>query len=238
MKDLPLPSATPEILYEDDSLLAISKPAGLLSIPDGYNPALPHVAGILQPAFGKLWIVHRLDRETSGVMLLAKSLIVHHNLNLQFEHREVVKKYHALVLAHPDWEEVQIDLPLRVGADRKHRTLPVPTTGKPAKTGFRVLARFDIGCLIEASPHSGYTHQIRSHLSAIGLPIMGDLLYFTVHPGAPYHKLVVSSGVEFIQRVALHAFSIAFIHPDRHLPIQIEAAYPRDFQTAIDQLKK
>lgn len=237
MKDPHKVSMTPEILYQDESLIAIMKPAGLLSIPDGYDPAIPHVSGILAGLYGKLWIVHRLDRETSGVMILAKSSASHRDLNIQFEHREVKKCYHTLLFALPDWEAIHIDMALKINGDRKHRTVVDLIAGKPAQTSFAVVSRYTAGSLIEANPQSGYTHQIRAHLAAIGLPIMGDQLYFSIQPNAPYQKLPKSSGIEIIGRVALHARSITFRSPETGLPVKIEAPYPDDFQTALQKLK-
>jgi RluA family pseudouridine synthase len=226
-----------DILYQDDSLIAFNKPAGLLSIPDGYAPELPHVAGVLAPQFGKCWIVHRLDRETSGIIILARSLATHRSLNLQFEHRQVNKQYHALVSAIPAWSEITVDFPLRVNADRKHRTLTATLTGKPAVTGFRILQQYPGGCLVEASPHTGYTHQIRAHLAAIGLPILGDVQYFGIRPEPAFPKLVTSPGTDLISRVALHARSISFSHPVTGLPIYLESPYPVDFQQALAALE-
>ncbi len=162
------------ILFQDDVILAINKPAGLLSIPDGYNPALPHVAGCLAPLFGRCWIVHRLDRDTSGVMILARTPAAHRELNIQFEQRQVKKIYHAFVQGQPEWTTILVDTPLRVNGDRKHRTVAAPLTGKAARRISEILERFPWGCLIEAQPHTGYTHQIRAHLATIGFPILAD----------------------------------------------------------------
>jgi RluA family pseudouridine synthase len=228
----------PVILYQDEDVLAINKPAGLLSIPDGYDLSLPHVAGVLAPQFGKVWIVHRLDRETSGVLLLARSLEAHRDLNLQFEHRQVNKIYHALIVGQPVWEEIEMDAPLLVNADRKHRTLVSKLNGKPAQTSLRVLSRFTDASLIEARPHTGYTHQIRAHLAFSGFSILQDKLYVNI-PGAPIRQ---SAGINFpaglIDRMALHARSIACLHPLRHTPLEIEAHYPPDFLAALQWLHK
>src|SRR5512136_520643 len=99
------------ILYIDDVLLVIDKPAGLPSLPDGYNPATPHVRSLLEPIFGRVWFVHRLDRDTSGVLLLARSAAAHRILNTQFDQRQVKKVYHALVYGSPDWVAKTVDLP-------------------------------------------------------------------------------------------------------------------------------
>jgi len=223
----------PEILYQDEDILAINKPAGLLSIPDGYNLSLPHVAGVLATEFGKVWIVHRLDRETSGLLLLARTPTAHRDLNLQFEHRQVAKCYHALILGQPAWDEIQTRAPIWVNADRKHRTLVSALNGKPAQTDFRVMRRSENVCLIEARPHTGYTHQIRAHLAALGFPILHDRLYMNV-PGAPAGRPTgFSIPAGLIERVALHAYSIECLHPLQHTPLHLDAPDPPDFLAAL-----
>ena len=92
------------VLWHDDSLLVVNKPAGLPSLPDGYQPTAPHLKSVLEPAFGPLWIVHRLDRDTSGVIVLARTAEAHRVLNTQFEKRQVTKVYHALVLGRSGLE--------------------------------------------------------------------------------------------------------------------------------------
>jgi RluA family pseudouridine synthase len=228
----------PTLLYQDESLLCIHKPAGLLSIPDGYNPEAPHVIKLLAPEFGRLWIVHRLDRETSGVMILARSALAHRELNRQFEHHDIQKIYYALTAGQPDWETIYVDLPLRVNGDRKHRTVVSSLIGKPARTDFKILRRFRSACWIEARPHSGYTHQIRAHLTAIGCPILGDALYRNANyqTGLALDAQLLAEPP--IQRVALHAFSIAFGHPITFIPMSIEDPLPQDFQQALDFLAK
>jgi RluA family pseudouridine synthase len=234
MEDIP-------ILFVDEQLLILNKPAGLRSIADGYNPNLPHLSGLLQSEFGRLWTVHRLDKDTSGVIIFTRTPAAHRHLSLQFEHRQVRKEYHALVLGHPDWEVQEVNLPLRVNGDRRHRTVIDTPNGSPAATSLKLLARFapvqteeSSGtpaaiCLIAAYPHSGYTHQIRAHLAAIRLPIYADPLYTSLHPAdraAAIPRLP-------IQRTALHARLVVFTHPTTGLEISVEAPYPLDFQSTL-----
>jgi RluA family pseudouridine synthase len=229
---LPKPPANcPEIdiISMDDEILAINKPAGLLSIPDGYQPALPHVAGCLYSQFGKCWIVHRLDRETSGVMILARNAFAHRALNIQFEHRQVIKVYHAAILGQPEWEHILEETPLRVNGDRKHRTVADPLNGKSAQTDFRVLQRYAWGCLVEARPHTGYTHQIRAHLAHLGFPILGDELYRNTGSNKK-SKSPGEAAPPVMERLALHAYQIEFTHPRTQTPIQLIAPYPPDLQ--------
>ncbi len=224
---------TPDLLYEDEWVLAVDKPPGLRTIPDGYNPSLPHLVGLLKEAYGPIWVVHRLDKDTSGVILFARAPAAHRDLCVQFEQRQTQKTYHALVVGAPDWEDREINLPLRVNGDRRHRTVIDTVKGRPASTTCRVLRRFagfhPAVTLLEAHPHSGYTHQIRSHLAAQGLPLLGDPLYKSLHPA----RQLTPAPVLPIQRTALHALQVAFRHPQTGSTLTIQAPYPEDFRQTI-----
>lgn len=232
------------ILWLDESLLVLNKPAGLLSLPDGYDPTAPHVRSLLEPLYGRLWIVHRLDRETSGVLVLTRSAQAHRALNTQFDTRQVEKCYHALVVGDPAWEQQVIELPLRPNGDRRHRTLVDTGRGKPALTEVRVLERFGCYALVEAVLHTGRTHQARAHLAAVGFPLAADTLY-----GAPGSLLLLSelkpgfSGGKkgecaLLKRVGLHAHSLALHHPLSGASLRFQAPYPKDFAGALRQLRR
>ena len=212
------------ILWSDDSLLAVNKPSGMLTLPDGYDRTLPHLRSILEPTFGRLWIVHRLDRETSGIIVLGRSADAHRHLNTQFQEHRASKLYHALVAGQPTWERYTASDPLRQDGDRRHRTVVDPITGKPAITGFRVLRRLEGYSLLEAAPLTGRTHQIRTHLKHIGHPILGDPLYGD--PTQPCHAL--------LPRLGLHALSLTLIHPKTEQPTTFEAPYPQDFTDLLE----
>lgn len=240
------------ILYHDSDLLVLNKPAGLPTLPDGYNPHTPHVRSVLEPTFGRVWIVHRLDRQTSGLLIVARTADAHRSLNTQFDQRQVAKRYHALVNGVPDFENRLVDLPLRPDGDRQHRTIIDSRRGKPASTGLKVLERFKGHALIEAAPHTGRTHQIRAHLAALGLPILADSLYGGAGLSAPSPSRRGESGEEYadldgeheagdrlvIERPALHAQSIEFKHPTSGENIQFCAAYPEDFAVALRRLRR
>jgi len=216
------------ILYVDDVLLVINKPAGLPSLPDGYDPAAPHVRSLLEPHFGRVWIVHRLDRDTSGVLLLARSAGAHRLLNMQFDQRQVKKVYHALVNGSPDWDEKMVDLPLRVNVGHKHRTAVDPARGKPAVTHLRVMERFAGYALVEAAPETGRTHQIRAHLVAAGYPLLADELY---------GSQTESQAAPPMPRLALHARALTFMHPVQGILLRVESPYPEDFTQALERLR-
>ncbi len=217
------------ILYLDESLLVINKPAGLPSLPDGYNPAAPHVRSLLEPHYGRIWIVHRLDRDTSGVLLLARTALAHRALNSQFDQRQVSKIYHALVNGSPEWDTKMVDLPLRTDVGHRHRTAVDPQRGKPAVTHLRVLQRFTGYTLIKAVPQTGRTHQIRAHLAAVGYPILADDLY---------GEQPVSATHPIISRLALHALLLNIEHPVLHSNLHFKAPYPEDFARALAELRK
>ena len=224
LPDKALKTEKPAIIYSDKALLVIDKPAGLLSLPDGHDPSLPHLRAVLEPDHGRLWIVHRLDRETSGVMILARTENAHRKLNQQFEMRQITKVYHAIVSENPGWDEITVHFPLRINVGRRKRTAVVRKQGKPATTYFRVLERFDEHSLLEAKPETGRRHQIRAHLFHLGFPILSDSLYGPdeISP--------------LIPRLALHAKSLTIQHPQTADFLTFESPYPPDFETAIGNL--
>jgi tRNA pseudouridine32 synthase / 23S rRNA pseudouridine746 synthase len=215
-----------EIIYSDANILAINKPAGLLTIPDGYHPEYPCAVQILRESQGQLWVVHRLDKDTSGVLLFARGPRTHKSLNEQFQNRQVQKTYRAIIAGSPEWDHQEIALPLKVDADRKHRTRVNLPDSKAAQTDITLLTRFSGYALVEARPHTGYTHQIRAHLAAVGFPIVSDALY---DPHAVDHHHIIS-------RVGLHAYQISFLLPDATTPLSLIAQYPEDFQDALSKL--
>jgi len=215
-----------DILWSDENIIAVNKPAGLLTIQDGYHPELPCAVNLLKESQGQIWVVHRLDKETSGVLLFARNARAHKFLNEQFQSRQVQKIYRALIIGSPNWERREINLPLKVDGDRKHRTRVNLPGSKPAQTDVIVISRFSGYSFVEARPHSGYTHQIRAHLSAIGFPILSDPLY---DKNSFFHQHILS-------RLGLHAFQISFMQPDSVTPLVITAPYPREFQDTLSRL--
>jgi RluA family pseudouridine synthase len=212
------------ILFEDAEILIVNKPAGLPVLPDGWDKDAPFLVRSLEELSGKLWVVHRLDKITSGVIVFARSAEAHRTLSMQFEAHKAKKIYHAIVEGSPAWEKHIARHLLRVDVGHKHRTLVDNSKGKPSETFFRVLERYKSFSLIEAIPATGRTHQVRAHASAIGFPLLGDTLY-----GAKDTTL--------INRPALHAYSLSFKHPTTLEQVTFTAPTPEDFQTALEKLR-
>lgn len=231
-----------EVLYEDEAVLAVNKPAGVLSAPDRYDPDAPVASRELEMEHGRLWPVHRLDAETSGALLFAKTEAAHAALSAAFEAREVKKVYHAVVTGRPTWTETTCELALTPDGDRQHRTI-IDGAGKPSVTEFTVLGCHAKMAIVEARPLTGRTHQIRVHLAALGYPVACDPLYGN---GGPIFLSRIKrrwKGDEYgerplIARTALHAFSVEFPHPVTGQAMRVEAPYPKDFRALVTQLRR
>lgn len=184
-----------EILYEDDGLLAVSKVSGDLVIPGRGTDRPSLVERLSAKSGGKLFVVHRLDRGASGLVLFARDRESHRTLSALFEGRRVRKTYWAVVEGEVEQQDGLVDRPIRAfGSGR----MGVDGRGKPSETRFRVLERFSRAALLEVNPLTGRRHQIRVHLFAIGHPILGETVYGSGFPvgGAP--------------RLMLHALRLAF----------------------------
>jgi len=230
------------ILMEDASLIALNKPSGMLVLPDRYDRELLNLYELLKETLGEIFIVHRIDRETSGVVLFARTAEAHAQINTSFERREVDKVYRAIVVGIPQNDTWHIDLPI---AENEHRIrkMKIDTrNGKEAYTDFRVIERFDGYAFVEAHPHTGRTHQIRIHLSASGLPILADPLY---HDGRGFYLSSIKRNYRgkereqpLLARTALHACSLSLIHPVQNEKIVIEAPLQRDMDATLKILRK
>ena len=211
------------ILHIDDHILIINKPSGLSVLPDGWEKDTSYLVKLLEDEYGRIFIVHRLDKITSGVMVFARTAEAHRTLNMQFESHEAEKVYHAIMQGEPKWDEKVTKFPLRSNVGKKHRTMVDDKNGKPSETRFRVIKRYQAGALVEARPMTGRTHQVRVHAYALGHPLLEDFLYGATETG-------------LIGRPALHARSLTFTHPATNELMTFTAEHPQDFATALELL--
>lgn len=229
------------LVYEDDALLAVDKPAGLVS-----HPAYKHPDGTLSDAVfarqeargeGRPWLLHRLDRETSGVVLFAKTVEARRAVVRQFEQHRVRKVYLAVTIGRLALERGILEAPLcRDPADRR-RTI-VNDAGQPATTRYEALATHNGYALVLAEPLTGRTHQIRAHMAHLGAPLLGDARYIElVHAAGTAHgeeQLAADAGEAV--RVMLHAWRIGIVHPTTHAPFEVTAPLPDDLLAVVRRL--
>jgi RluA family pseudouridine synthase len=240
-----IPGMAPKIgiLYADDDVLVVDKDPGIVCVPERYEPESATLIGLLSAAWGKLYPVHRIDRDTSGVVVIARTAEAHRELNACFFGREVKKEYRAIVRGTPEWKETACDMPLRADGDRDHRSVVDTRHGRESRTAFALISRLGPYSLVVAFPETGRTHQIRVHLSALGYPIACDPLYGDGEPiclsrlkrkwrGDPWEEKPL------ISRTALHAYKVSFPHPRSGELASFEAPYRRDFIATIKQLEK
>lgn len=209
-----------KIISEDNHIIILDKPAGLSVLPDGWEKDSDYLVKMLEQQFGKVFIVHRLDKITSGVMVFARDADTHRTLNIQFEQHTAQKTYHAILEGSPKWDDKTAKHPLRANVGHKHRTMVDNKHGKPSETRFRVIKRYEESALVEAKPLTGRTHQIRVHAYAIGHPLVEDILYGARDRYGLPHPM-------------LHAQSLSFIHPATNERVKFSAPHPDDFEEAL-----
>jgi len=224
-----------DILYESDAVIVLNKPAGRVVHPGAgqvngtlvngllaYFPAIRHVGEPDRPG-----VVHRLDKETSGVLIFAKTERAYRWFVKQFKSRDIEKAYLALVDGHPPTPTGRIEAP--IARDRRLRTrmaVALQGQGKPATSEYFELERFQKYTLLEVHPISGRTHQIRVHLSYIGVPVVGDTLYGHRHPSIA------------MDRFFLHAESLSIKLPGDRAERRFEAPLPEDLSAVLEQLRE
>jgi 23S rRNA pseudouridine1911/1915/1917 synthase len=242
---VPQPEDIPVVVvHEDAHLLVVNKPAGLVVHPGAgraggtlVNALLGHVrdlsgvGGVLRPG-----IVHRLDKGTSGLLVVAKDDEAHRSLVRQFAGRTVAKEYLALVLGVPSRAEGEVDAP--IGRDPVHRqkmSVRAPR-GREARSAWRVEERFDGAALLRVRIHTGRTHQIRVHLASIGHPVAGDATYGGARTPSS-HQSAARDALLSLERPALHAARLAFTHPVDGRRLEFEAPLPRDLLDVVARLR-
>lgn len=243
------------VLFEDEHLLALDKPSRLLSSPDRYDPDRPNLMRLLHDSIkrGVPWTqergisylanAHRLDFETTGIILLAKNKPALVALANQFGSEKPVKSYFALVHGSPSEDSFEVDRkigmhPIKIGLIRVDEKM-----GKKAHTHFETIERFHAHALLKCQPATGRTHQIRVHLQSVQLPIVADDLY----GGRPLLLSSLKSSYRLkngkkerplLQRTALHAAELIILHPISNTPVIISAPLPKDFEVALKYLRR
>lgn len=208
------PKGKISVLYRDDDIIVLDKPSGLLSVPGKGEAHRDCVEARIRADHPEARIVHRLDMDTSGLLVMAMNGAAHRHLGLQFERRHVEKTYQARVWGEIATESGAIDLPLRCDWPNRPRQMVDPENGRPAHTRWRVLAQDGMTTRLLLFPKTGRSHQLRVHMLALGHPILGDNLY--AHERA----------LEAADRLCLHAESLAFFHPSGGRRLAFHAKCP------------
>jgi len=229
------------VVFEDDDIVVLNKPAGLLVLPDRYDPTIPNLLNLLKKKHGQIYVVHRIDKETSGLILFAKTADSHRSIGAQFEGRVTEKTYLAICVGEAQREQGVIELPLSEEGGKMGRMRVDRSRGKNAVTHYRVLEGFEGFSFVEAKPETGRTHQIRVHLKALDLPILGD----SVYGGHSFYLSQIKPGYRhkgeekpLLNRTALHATRLSILHPRTNQPVSFEARLPKDMTIVLNYLRK
>ena len=232
-----------EYIFEDDDIVVLSKPAGVYSIPYRWKKDEANLYTILKEKYGNIFTVHRLDRDTSGVIVFAKNAAAHKHLNQQFQEHKVKKLYHVVVSGVVPNDEIKIDIPLMDHPGKLGQTIP-SLRGKESLTIMRVLEKYSGTSLVECDLITGRHHQIRVHCSAIGHPLLVDELYgtsteFKISSIKRRYKLKKDTEEKpIISRISMHSYLIGFLHPATNLSVQYISEYPKDFRALLQVLRK
>ncbi len=230
-------------IYEDEAIIVINKPAGLLTIGDRYDRNAPNLRAILDEEYQHIYVIHRLDRDTSGIMVFAKNPVAHKLLNEQFANLEVEKKYHVVCKGVVFKDNVEISIPLMPDPRKPGRTIP-SARGKESLSLLNVIERYRHSTFAEIDLITGRHHQIRVHLATIGHPLLVDDLYgqateFKLSQIKKRFNLKKNEEERpIISRITMHAHSLQFIHPISGEKMKFEAEYPKDFKALIEVLNK
>ncbi len=231
------------VVYEDADLIVINKPAGMVTHParghwEGtlVNALLAHctdlsgIGGTLRPG-----IVHRLDRDTTGLLVAAKNDLAHQRLAAQLASRAMKRRYLALCYGEPEWDETTVDAPIGRHPNQRLQ-MAVVETGRPARTHFRTLARYNLAALLTADLDTGRTHQVRVHATHLGLPLVGDPVYGQRRAKSAVWPEPLAEVVAALPGQALHAIRLSFRHPADDRPLVFECAPPLAFVSVVQRL--
>lgn len=205
-----------DLIYSDKYLIVVSKPSGLLSVPGRGEDKLDSMVTRVQAEFPEALVAHRLDRDTSGLLIFPLGAKVHRQISLMFEKREIQKRYLAVVMGKLEPKQGLVDLPLIVDWPNRPCHMVDKDNGKPSQTRYQVVNYDEASntCRVELEPLTGRTHQLRVHMLALGHPILGDTLY-----GG-------NKGEAHGSRLCLHAHTLDFIHPKTGKRLQLISPIP------------
>jgi 23S rRNA pseudouridine1911/1915/1917 synthase len=230
------------IIFENNDFVALNKPSGLLSIPDREGKEVS-LKIMLKEKYGDIFTVHRIDRDTSGLIVFAKNEAAHKHLSKQFEERQTKKIYQGLVIGSVPEKKGSIQSPI-AEHPALNGTMIIHRKGKESLTDYEVLEDFGIYSLLQFQIHTGRTHQIRVHMKEIGHPIVCDAVYGDGKPvliSALKKKYNLSKNEleerPILGRLALHAFQLSFKDRDGNV-IELEAPLPKDMRATLQQLQK
>lgn len=236
---------TYEIIAEDADILVLSKPAGLLTIPDRFRPDLPNLQNLLRRQYGEVFVVHRLDKDTSGVICFARNAEAHRLLSLQFQEHTPEKVYWLLVEGcMEEGASGVIDAPIAPD-EQRDGSMRVKPKGKPAQTTYTATEFFRHFTVVEMRPRTGRTHQIRVHAAHIGFPPAVDPLYgrrasllLSEVKQRRFNLKKWEDEQPLLSRVPLHALSLTITHPTTQERQTFTAPLPKDLRAVVQQLAK
>lgn len=233
-----------EVIYEDNHILVVNKHPGVLSIPDRYHPEKTNLLSELRSEYREVFVLHRLDKDTSGILVFARNEEAHKDLSLQFEERTVRKYYFAIVDGQLQQDHGVIVKPIAPSPYHRDQMM-ITASGKASKTSFQVIDRFKAFTSLEVEIHTGRTHQIRVHFQSIGHPLAVDSTYGKRDQLllSEFKKKNFSIGKNkeerpLISRSTLHAHKIQFNHPATGKLMAFEAPLPKDLRATVNQLQK
>ncbi len=213
-----------QIIFEDDNIIAVNKPPGVSTIPNTKTSYEESLAGMVEEHCQlKIYVVHRLDKDTSGIVLFAKNADAHRNLSMQFEERKVTKKYLGIVKGKPGFENTEVNIPISRSKIRSKK-VALSSHGIPAHTKIINLGGNELYSVFAIEPVTGRRHQIRLHLKAIGHPLAIDLLYGNIE------HIALKDGT-FLERSPLHAMELNFCHPVDSRPVSMKAPLFEDMRS-------
>ncbi|MEL6987289.1 MAG: RluA family pseudouridine synthase [Bacteroidota bacterium] len=230
------------IIFEDEHLVVLEKSAGVLSIQDRYDIQQKNIASLLEERYGKIFILHRLDKFTSGLMVFAKTQEAHRKLSQDFESHKVEKLYIAIIENIPQEVSGKIDIP--IGYNSQLKKMTVQAKGKESITYFKILEAFDGFSFLKLKLETGRTHQIRVHLSYMSCPLLVDDKYgmraefFLSSIKRKYRSSLSKEERPLLNRTPLHANELSFLHPISQSPLKFTSETPKDMNAVLKQLRK